>query len=175
MGAQENFPSGADTMVSGLYTELRSIARREHRRVGGGETLATTALVSEAYIKLKNREGWESEAHFLGTAATAIRHILIDAARARLAAKRGASEFAFTRQIDSLAAAVPEDADVVRLGDALQSLATLDANLAKLIDCRFFAGLTEVETARVMGVSDRTVRRLWIQARAWVHREMESV
>ena len=161
-------------MVSDLYAELRSIARREHRRVGGGETMATTALVSEAYIKLKNREGWESKAHFLGTAATAIRHILIDAARARLSAKRGAGDYAFTRQIDSLAAAIPQDADVVRLGDALQSLAALDATLAKLIDCRFFAGLTELETASVMGVSDRSVRRLWIKARAWVHREMES-
>jgi RNA polymerase sigma factor (TIGR02999 family) len=162
-------------MVAELYSELRTIARREHRRVGGGETLATTALVSEAYIKLKKRDGWESEAHFLGTAATAIRHILIDAARARLAAKRGVAEYAFTQRIDSLAAAIPEDADVVRLGDALKLLGELDANLAKLIDCRFFAGLTEVETASVMGVSDRTVRRMWIQARAWVHREMADV
>jgi RNA polymerase sigma factor (TIGR02999 family) len=163
---------GADALIATLYDELKSIARREHYRAGGGHTLQTTALISEAYLKLNRRDGWESEKHFLGCAATAIRHILIDAARARMAAKRGVPEYAFTESLDSLAAAAPEDEEVVRLGDALRRLAELDPNLAQLIDCRFFAGMTEEETAKVLGVSDRTVRRWWLQARAWVHREM---
>jgi len=163
---------GADTLIATLYDELKTIARREHYRAGGGHTLQTTALISEAYLKLNRRDGWESEKHFLGCAATAIRHILIDAARARMAAKRGVPEYAFTESLDSLAAAAPEDDEVVRLGDALRRLAELDPNLAQLIDCRFFAGMTEEETAKVLGVSDRTVRRWWLQARAWVHREM---
>lgn len=169
---QEDVPGGADALFATLYSELRVIARREHFRVGGGQTLQATALISEAYLKLKRREGWESETHFLGTAATAIRHILIDAARARMASKRDAPEYAFTESIDSLAAAVPEDSEVIRLGEALKALSELDAKLAQLIDCRFFAGLSEEETARVLGISDRTVRRWWIQARAWIHREM---
>lgn len=108
----------------------------------------------------------------MGCAATAIRHILIDAARARMTAKRGAGEYSFTESLDSLAAR--EDEDVVRLGEALQRLARLDPNLAQLIDCRFFAGMTEEETAKVTGVSDRTVRRWWLGARAWVHKEMDA-
>ncbi|UNK79202.1 ECF-type sigma factor [Sphingopyxis granuli] len=165
--------SDADARIATLYDELKAIARREHYRAGGGQTLQTTALISEAYLKLNRREGWESERHFLGCAATAIRHILIDAARARMTAKRGAGEYAFTESLDSLAAA-PEDEDVVRLGEALQRLARLDPNLAQLIDCRFFAGMTEEETAKILGVSDRTVRRWWLQARAWVHKEMDA-
>lgn len=175
MTADENFSDrsydGSDVLIATLYDELKVIARREHFRAGGGQTLQATALVSEAYLKLSKRKDWESERHFLGCAATAIRHILIDAARARMAAKRGVPEYAFTQSLDLLAA-TPEDEDVVRLGEALKSLAALDPKLAQLIDCRFFAGMTEEETANVMGVSDRTVRRWWLQARAWVHNEM---
>ena len=156
-----------------LYDELHVIARREHRRAGAPQTLQTTALVSEAYIKLQKRDGWESKAHFLGCASTAIRHILIDAARARLAGKRDAELETFTRSLD-VAAAMPEDGEIVRLGDALKALSALDPNLAQLIDCRFFAGLDEVETAKVLGVSDRTVRRWWTTARAWIYRELAA-
>ncbi|MBX3593005.1 ECF-type sigma factor [Sphingomonas sp.] len=171
---QAGFPGGADTLVSTLYAELRAIARREHFRAGGGQTLQTTALISEAYVKLKRRDAWESESHFLGCAATAIRHILIDAARARIAAKRGGGELPLSEQAVSIPGTPPPDRDIVRLGEALKDLAEIDPNLARLIDCRFFAGLTEEETAAVLGVSARTVRRWWMQARAWVHREMEA-
>lgn len=133
--------------------------------------MQATALIGEACIKLQKRKGWESEAHFLGCAATAIRHILIDAARARLAGKRDAEVESYTRSLD-VAAAAPEDGEIVRLGDALKALSALDPRLAQVIDCRFFAGLDEAETARVLGVSDRTVRRWWTQARAWIYREM---
>lgn len=160
-------------MIASLYDELRVIARREHIRAGRPQTLQTTALINEAYLKLSRREGWASHAHFLGCAATAIRNILIDAARARLSAKRDAPTYSFTESLDSLGAA-PEDREVVRLGDTLQALSTLDPNLAKVVDCRFFAGLDERETAEVLGVTDRTVRRWWVQARAWIHKEMAA-
>lgn len=165
-------PHRSDALMQSLYTELRAIARREHYRAGSPQTLQTTALISEAYLKLRKRDGWESQSHFLGCAATAIRHILIDAARARLAAKRDAPMASYTIQIDSLAAAVPDDADVIRLGEALRQLSRIDPKLAQVVDCRFFAGMDERETGEVLGVSDRTIRRWWIQARAWIHHEM---
>jgi RNA polymerase sigma factor (TIGR02999 family) len=160
--------------VALLYSELRVIARREHFRAGQPQTLQPTALINEAYVKLQRRAGWESQSHFLGCAATAIRHILIDAARARMASKRDARSFSFTQSLDSMAAAIPEDAEIVKLGEALRALSEVDTNLAKVVDCRFFAGLDEKETAAVLGVSDRTVRRWWIQARAWIHVEMAA-
>ncbi|WP_310534085.1 ECF-type sigma factor [Novosphingobium sp.] len=169
-GAPTN-PAIADGFVALLYDELHVIARREHYRAGSPQTLQATALIGEAYIKLQKREGWESKSHFLGCAATAMRHILIDAARARLAGKRNAEVESYTRSLD-VAAAMPEDSEIVRLGDALRALSEMDARLAQVVDCRFFAGLDEIETAQVLGVSDRTVRRWWIQARAWIHREM---
>lgn len=171
-GAADPSFGKADELMALLYSELRVIARREHFRAGQPQTLQPTALINEAYVKLKRRDGWESETHFLGCAATAIRHILIDAARARLASKRDAPTYSFTQSLDSMAAAVPEDAEIVKLGDALKALADVDANLAKVVDCRFFAGLDEKETASVLGVSDRTIRRWWVQARAWIHVEM---
>ena len=172
MAVENSFLAGADTLVSMLYNELKFIARREHHRAGAPQTLQATALINEAYIKLKRREGFESKAHFLGAAATAMRHILIDAARARLTSKRDGEVYAFTESLDSFMAAGAQDREIVKLGDALKLLTEMDRNLAQVIECRFFAGLDEKETAEVLGVSDRTVRRWWVQARAWLHREM---
>lgn len=138
------------------------------------QTLQATALINEAYVKLRNAEGWETRSHFLACAATAMRHILIDAARSRLASKRNAPTYSFTQSLDSPAAAVPEDEQVIRLGDALEGLKRQDPNLAQVVDCRFFAGMDERETADVLGVTDRTVRRWWVQARAWIHHEMAT-
>ncbi|APW74012.1 MULTISPECIES: ECF-type sigma factor [Sphingopyxis] len=172
--AEKNGAEGPDALIAGLYGELRAIARREHYRAGQPQTLQTTALINEAYVKLRKADGWDSRSHFLACAATAMRHILIDAARARLASKRNAPTYSFTQSLDSLAAAVPEDEQVVRLGEALEELKRLDANLAQVVDCRFFAGMDEKETALILGVSDRTIRRWWVQARAWIHHEMAA-
>lgn len=172
MPPETNYSGPADALIEKLYLELRAIARREHYRAGSPQTLQTTALINEAYVKLRKRDGWESQSHFLGCAATAIRHILIDAARARMASKRDAPTYSYTQSLDSMAAAVPEDGQVVQLGEALKELARLDPNLAKVVDCRFFAGMDERETAEVLGVTDRTVRRWWVQARAWIHSEI---
>ena len=168
---QGSIPAIADDYVALLYDELRVIARREHYRAGSPQTLQATALIGEAYIKLQRCEGWESKSHFLGCAATAMRHILIDAARARLAVKRDATVESYTRSLD-VAAAAPQDSELIRLGDAMKALSEMDSKLAQVIDCRFFAGLDETETAAVLGVSERTVRRWWTQARAWIYREM---
>lgn len=168
----EGPPGPTDQLIATLYEELRVIARREHFRAGSPQTLQATALIGEAYLKLQSRTGWVSKAHFLGCAATAIRHILIDSARARLASKRAVETESYTRSLNSLAAAVPHDEQLITLGEVLQSLSSMDRNLAQVVDCRFFAGLGERETAEIMGVSDRTVRRWWVQARAWIHREM---
>lgn len=158
-----------DELMQLLYEELRSIARREYSRAGAPQTLQATALIGEVYLKMQNR-AWDSQAHFLATAATAMRNLLIDAARARQSAKRG-GEYDFTRGLDTLAAEV-EDSQIVKLGEALQSLSRLDQDLSTLIDCRFFAGMSDDETAKVLGVSPRTLRRRWMLARAWIHREM---
>ncbi len=162
---------GPDGLVRTLYDELRIIAGREHYRAGSPETWQATALIGETYAKLQKRTDWQSERHFLGCAATAMRHILIDAARARLAGKRDAELENFTRSLD-VAAAMPADVEIVRLAEALKELTQVDARLAQLVDCRFFAGLSDVQTAGVLGVSERTVQRWWTQARAWLYREM---
>lgn len=167
-GDEKSFDAGTDDLIVTLYGELRKIAHREHFRAGMPQTLQTTALIGEAYVRLKRREGWEGPAHFLGCAATAMRHVLIDAARARLTAKRRGATVEYEDGIGSEA----EDAEIVRLGEALTALARIDPELARLVECRFFAGYGERETAETLGVSDRTVRRRWIQARAWIHAEL---
>lgn len=163
-----------DSIVEALYDDLRHIAQRERFHAGSPQTLQTTAIIHEAYLKLHKRDGWESREHFLGTAATAMRHVLVDAARARLSAKRGSGQRPAAVDGERQDAALAEDRELVALGEALRDLAQLDPELAKLVDCRFFAGFDECETGTVMGISERTVRRRWAQARAWIHRELAN-
>ena len=151
-----------DEMTEALYAELRAMARHERFRSGQPATLQTTAVLHETYMKLVGSEHWRDRDHFLASACTAMRHVLIDAARARLAAKRDASR-------EPTPEGEAKDERMDRLGAALEALARHDPELARLVDCRFFGGLTETETARVLGVSDRTVRRHWLRARAWIH------
>lgn len=164
----------SDGLVAALYDDLHKAAHRERFRAGRPDTMQTTAVLHEAYLRLSDKPEWQNRDHFMATASTAMRYVLVDAARARLTAKRGAGE----RPLPIEAAAqVADEADraddeLVRLGDALAALAQFDPDLARLIDCRFFAGMTEEETARVLGISDRTVRRRWLQARAWLYQDM---
>jgi RNA polymerase sigma factor (TIGR02999 family) len=160
-----------DTLTHILYDELHRIAEREYRRAGSPATMQPTALVSEAYIKLQRHGGWRDQNHFLGSAVTAMRHILIDGARARMTAKRKAERTSITQALDVIAHG-SDDAELVRLNDALVALAEVDPRLAKVVECRFFAGLSERETAGVLGVSERTALRWWQQARAWIYAEM---
>jgi RNA polymerase sigma factor (TIGR02999 family) len=163
----------SEAMAAALYDELHRLAQRERWRAGRPDTLQTTAVMHEAYLRLHRRDGWESREHFLGAAVTAMRRLLVDAARARLAAKRGGGAGELPIEAADDVAADHEDATLVRLGDALGDLARMDPKLAQLVDCRFFAGMSEVESAAVLGVTDRTVQRWWAQARAWIHSELE--
>ncbi|MGH6612763.1 ECF-type sigma factor [Sphingomonas sp.] len=167
--------SGSDALLGTLYDDLRKAAHREMRRGGSPQTWQTTAIINEAWLKLHTRNDWDSREHFIRTASTAMRHIMIDAARARLAACRGGGVANLSLEAAAdVAAESVDDLITVRLGEALVELAVIDPELARLVDCRYFAGLTEAEAAQVLGVSDRTIRRWWIRARAWLHREIRT-
>lgn len=144
------------------------MAHRERRRVRAGETLQTTALIHEAYLKLLRSPHFNDRAHFLRAAALAMRHILVNHARDRLAAKRGGG--AQMEELDAALDVVGEEEDqaVIEVHEALETLAGLDERLANVVECRFFAGYTEEDTAVVMGTTARTVRRDWAKARAWL-------
>lgn len=161
----------ADDLLPLFYADLKRLARRERARVGAGVTMQTTALVHEAYLKLRSSAHWNDDAHFLRAAALAMRHALVNHATARLTAKRGsgAVHLPLTGALD-LPVAV--DAQLVALNDALERLALQSARLARVVECRYFAGYDEVATARALGISERTVRRDWTLARAWLQREL---
>ena len=156
-----------------VYAELRRIAAREMRREKPGRTLQTTALVHEAYLRLLKDASlsFENRAHFLGIAARAMREILIEHARARAARKRGGGAERLT--LDDLLAPVPSPSiDVLALDEALQRLARLDERHARVVELRYFGGLTVEETAAALGLSPATVKRAWTLSRAWLYREL---
>jgi RNA polymerase sigma factor (TIGR02999 family) len=163
------------TLVPLVYDELRRLAASYLRRERPGQTLQATALVHDAYIRLlqDSQLSWESRAHFFGIAARSMRQILIERARARNAAKRGGDLVRVTFD-PGLIAAGTESVDVEALDDALTRLAALDPELARIVEVRFFGGLSIEETAGVLGVSPATVKREWATARAWLQREMRK-
>lgn len=163
---------GADKLASELWAELRKIATRERYRVGAGETLRATALVSEAWLRLRRRDDWSSDEHFLRSAALAMRHVLVDHARARMAAKRGAGKL--DPLTDDLQPFWESDDRLVELDEALGRLTKLNPRLSQVVELRFFAGYSDEETARLLGLTDRTVRRDWVKARAWLFRELNG-
>jgi RNA polymerase sigma-70 factor, ECF subfamily len=163
-----------DRLFPIVYEELRRIA---HRRLGverEAHTLGTTALVNEAYLKLtdQTRVQWSDRGHFFAVAANAMRRILVDYARRHQAQKRGhdAASLSLDGGHDEALALADERAEtVVALDEALARLRDIDARLASVVDCRFFAGLTEEETAEALGITSRTVRRDWTKAKAWLY------
>ncbi|MFB9066637.1 ECF-type sigma factor [Pseudofulvimonas gallinarii] len=161
----------AQQMMPLLFDELRTRARHERRRLRAGETLQTTALVHEAYLRLYRSPSWQGETHFLRAAALAMRQILVDHARRKLAAKRGGGA---VESLDELPFEPPvaNDEQLIELDEALQRLSQLNPRLTHLIECRFFAGYSEEETARVLDISERTVRRDWIKAKAWLYQAL---
>lgn len=165
-------PQALRWLTEALFADLKRIARAQRGRVAAGETLQTTALVNEAYLKLARSGGWKSREHFMNTAAAAMRQVLVDYARARLADKRGAGEqpVELDEAVLILRGEPPER--VLELDDALKRLGQLNPRLVKVVECRFFAGYSEEETAQVLGVTDRTVRRDWIKAKAWLYQEL---
>ncbi|MET0231320.1 MAG: ECF-type sigma factor [Rhodanobacteraceae bacterium] len=163
----------ADQLIPLFYDDLKRLARRERSRMGAGATLQTTALVNEAYLKLRRTPNWNTDAHFLRAAALAMRHALVNHALARQAGKRGdgVTPLPLAAGMD---VAVEDDASLLALNDALGRLAVESLRLAQVVECRYFAGYDDAETARALDVSERTVRRDWTLARAWLHRELAS-
>jgi RNA polymerase sigma factor (TIGR02999 family) len=164
-----------DRLVPLVYEDLRRVAHRQLDREGGGHTLQTTALVHEAYIKLATGGAMTatSRAHFLAIAARAMRQVLVDAARARAAQKRGGGDFAVTFEEEMHTAPVRAE-DLIALDDALERLEAMDARAARIVEYRFFGGLSVEETAAVLTLSTATVKRDWQAARAWLLREVEG-
>jgi RNA polymerase sigma factor (TIGR02999 family) len=156
-----------------VYDELRRLAASYMRFEAPGHTLQATALVHEAYMKLiQQREvSWKSRAHFFGIAAQMIRRILVDHIRATRAQKRG-SGFAALSLDEALGVSEQKNWEILALDDALKTLAKVDPQQARIVELRFFAGLSIEETATVVGVSPATVKRDWVSARAWLHREL---
>ncbi len=158
-----------------VYEELRRIAHRRLRSERKDHTLGATALVHEAYLKLVRLEKvrWENRAHFFAIAAQAMRNILIDYAVKRKAQKRGAGREKLG--LDEVAAIVEDRADeLLALDEALKQLETFDARQARVVECRVFAGLSIEETARALQISEATVSRDWMAARAWLNRELSD-
>jgi RNA polymerase sigma factor (TIGR02999 family) len=164
-----------DQVVALTYQELRAIAHRRLAARGPGGTLSTTGLVHEAYLKLvdQSRAGWQDLAHFRALASLAMRHVLVDRARERSALKRGGVRRQIT--LDDEVMALEDQAEMLlQLNDALERLATVDPRLGQVVDCRFFGGLTEQETAEALGLTTRTVQRDWVKARVLLRRLLES-
>lgn len=163
-----------DVLMPHVYDELHDIARRHLYRERPDHTLNATALVNEAYLKLVNQDvPWQSRAHFRAVASQAMRRILVDHARRRLAEKRGAGE-AFATFNEELMPAAARAEDVVHLDEALERLRAEDERRSKVVEYSFFGGLTQQEIAEVLGVSVQTVRLDWRAARAWLSRELKE-
>ncbi|MET0893916.1 MAG: ECF-type sigma factor [Pseudoxanthomonas sp.] len=161
---------GAAELLPLLYADVHRIARNERRRVRAGDTLQTTALINEAYLKLFRSAAFNDRAHFLRSAALAMRHVLVNHARENLAEKRGGGMV--VESLEGQEVGSGEDQSLLDVHEALDRLSLLDERLGQVVECRFFAGYTEQDTALALGLTDRTVRRDWIKARAWLRREL---
>jgi len=162
-----------DRLMPEVYEELRVIARRQLSGREGGGTLSTTGLVHEAYLKLvdQSRIAWRDRAHFFALASVAMRHVLVDRARARLAQKREGGFHRIT--LDSQIIAVPDQPDaMLQLSDAIERLAQVEPRLARVVDCRFFGGMNDEEIAEALEVTPRTVQRDWAKARMLLRRAL---
>ena len=166
-------PAALDALIPLVYGELRRLARHYLQQEKQGHTLSSTALVHEAYLRLVNQREvtWQNRAHFFGVASQMMRRILVDHARKRASAKRGGESLTLALD-DSIAATQGKAVDLVALDHALVGLAKLDERQSRLVELRFFGGLSIEETSEVLGVSTPTVKRDWASARAWLFREL---
>lgn len=169
----EGDPDALDRLLPIVYDQLRGMAQRELRRERADHTLNATALVHEAYLQLAqlDRISWEGRAHFFGAAARAMRRILISYARMKKAEKRGSG--AEHVSLDDILAVARERPDrLLELDEALTRLADRDERQARVVECRYFAGMSLEETGTALGISPATVKRDWTLARAWLNREL---
>lgn len=165
-----------DRLVPLVYDDLRRIARSHLRRGPSGRTLGATGIVHEAYFKLAGQAGaeWQNRGHFFAVAARAMRQVIIAYARHGSAAKRGGEQRPVTLDEAAHIAIDQQAENLLDLEQALQRLGERDARLVRVVECRYFAGLSEPETAEALDVSERTVQRDWARARAWLREEMSS-
>jgi RNA polymerase sigma factor (TIGR02999 family) len=162
-----------DALLPLVYDELRRLAHYQLRNERPEHTLRSTALVHEAYFRLVGQDfpQWEGRSHFFAVAAQLMRQILVDYARRHRASKRGSGACKLTLD-DAVALPQRKDLDIVALDDALNTLAEIDPRQSRVVELRFFAGLSLEETSEVMGIATATVQRDWTAARAWLHREI---
>jgi RNA polymerase sigma factor (TIGR02999 family) len=174
-------PDALNALLPLVYDEMRRLAGSYLRNEGAGHTLQPTALAHEAYIRLLDQRqvSWQNRAHFMGLAAQAMRRILVDHARRRDAQKRGGGAMRVTLEDadaagEALSSALPLDVPAEELDQALDRLAMLDERQARVVELRFFTGLSIEEAAEALAVSPATVKRDWTLARAWLHRELKG-
>jgi RNA polymerase sigma factor (TIGR02999 family) len=167
--------ASADALLSLVYDELRKIARQYLRKERSDHTLQPTALVHEAYMKLIDISeiSWQDRAHFFAVASNIMRQILVDHARARLTEKRGGEAQRIALE-DAISFSDKPDVDLLALDEALKKLAEFDEQQCRIVELRFFGGLTIEETAHVVGISPATIKREWTLAKAWLFRKMKS-
>ncbi|MCK6445787.1 MAG: ECF-type sigma factor [Planctomycetes bacterium] len=167
--------SAHEPLLQMLYRELHKLAEQSMRAERANHTLQATALVHEVWLRLVGDESraWRDRSHFLCSAAQAMRRVLVDHARRKRAEKRGAGQERVTLD-DALASYEERALDVLALDQALEKLATKDQELARIVELRFFAGLTTEETGKALGLSVRQVEGAWVAARAWLHRELKA-
>lgn len=165
--------AAAERLLPLVYDELKRLARSYMRRERNDHTLQTTALVHEAYLKLIRQQAtnWQSRSHFFGIAAQLMRRILIDYARGHLREKRGGAKVILPLN-DALVFSPEHSEDLVRLDEALERLSALDPRQGKVVELRFFGGLSVEETAQYLDVSPKTVKRDWAVAKVWLHGEL---
>ncbi len=167
-------PGATDDLLAQVYAELRALAHAKMAREQPGHTLQATALVHEAWLRL-GEQRFENRAHFFGAAAEAMRRILIERIRRKLAAKNGAGAGHVDADEIEIAAPTQKDDELLAVHDALNALSEHDARKAELVKLRYFAGLTNDEAAKVLGISTPTAKRDWTYARAWLFREIRGV
>ncbi|HMV85659.1 MAG TPA: sigma-70 family RNA polymerase sigma factor [Blastocatellia bacterium] len=165
-----------DLLTRAVQVELRQIAQRALRRQPRGQTLQTADLVNEAYLRLLGQANvdWQNRAHFFAVAARVMRFVLVDHARARQMAKRSSGEQV---SLDEIVTVTPDKTegrvdDLLALNDALERLATFDEQKSRIVEMRYFAGMSVDEVAEALGISGITVKREWARARAWLYREL---
>ncbi|MDX2040458.1 MAG: sigma-70 family RNA polymerase sigma factor [Acidobacteriota bacterium] len=158
-----------------VYDELRGLAKRYLRRESASHTLQTNALVNEAYLRLVNQQNvdWQNRAHFFAIAAQVMRHLLVDHARSKQYAKRGGGAQQITLD-EGLAISDGNQIELLSLHQALERLEQIDDRKSKIVELRYFGGLSTEETAEVLGVSEITIKREWAKAKAWLFRELSQ-
>lgn len=169
-----NEPASTEELTQELYQVLKDLARGQMKNELPGATLQPTALVHEAFLRLGNSEGWRSKSYFLAAAANSMRQILVDRARARNAAKRGGNNRKLAvSNLDGILVEV-SDEELIELEDALKDLQEIDSRKAKIVEMKFFGGLTIPEMARALDVSEATIKREWTFARALIRSHIKN-